>query len=119
MKNARAYKREPSVRDGFEYVIGYAEFTGLRGTEAQALEQAMNEVNLDRRVHDHHQRLYSFVHLPTEEAILVEKKLRTWKYSDKNQVDLLRRSLDLPERIEQPRRTSRKTRQQQRERLFQ
>ncbi len=119
MQNARAYKREPSLRDEFDYIIGYAEFKGLKGTEAQALEAAMKEVNPRRRVHEHHQRVYAFMHIPTEEATQVEKLMRSWKYSNRNQVDLLRRSLDLPERIEQPRRTSRKTRQQQRERLFQ
>ncbi len=119
MKNARAYKREPSVHEGFEVIIGYAEFNGLRGTEAHALEAAMKEVNPSQRVHEHHQRVYSFVHVPTEEAVKVERKLRAWKYSPHNQIDLLRRSLDLPEQVEPTRRSSRKTRRlQQREALF-
>ncbi len=119
MKNAYAYKREPNVSEGFEYVTGYAEFKGLRGTEAEALKQAMTEVNPNRRVHDHHQQAYNFVHIPPEEATQVERKMRSWGYSPRNQVDLLRRSLDLPDvPAKQPRRTSRRTRQLQSEPLF-
>ncbi len=119
MRHAYAYKREPSVAEGYDVITGFAEFNGLRGSEASALKEAVDEINPKIRVHDHHQRIYTFVILPTDEATKVEKKLRTWKYSSRNQVDLLHRSLDLPERVVVPRHTGRKTqRTRQSETLF-
>lgn len=119
MQHACAYKREPSVTEGHEVITGYAAFNGLRGSEADALKLAVQEVNPRLTVNDHHQQVYSFVTLPSDEATKVEKQLRAWRYSNRNQVDLLRRSLDLEENVVTTRRTSRRVRRtRQSEALF-
>lgn len=119
MQHARAYKREPSVAEDHEVITGYATFHGLRGSEANALQEAVKAVKSKARVHEHHQRAYTFVILTSDEATKVERQMRRWNYSPQNQVDLLRRSLDLEEKAVTTRRTGRRARRaQQSEVLF-
>jgi hypothetical protein len=92
LRNVRQYKREPA-HGSTEVIMGYADFSALRGTEREALAEAVQEISPETTVQQHHQRRYTFVYLPTDKAELVEAKLRDWGYSSENQVDLIHEAL--------------------------